>query len=80
MAKKMSSGDVARERLKSVLREDRSQMTSATIGAMRKDILTVLSSYVTVRDEDVNFYMVRGTAENETKLMMEATVRARRSM
>jgi cell division topological specificity factor MinE len=74
----MGSGDVARERLKSVLREDRSQMTNATIGAMRSDILTVLSSYAAVKDEDLNFYMVRGAAENETKLMMEAMVHSRR--
>ncbi|MDR3085954.1 MAG: cell division topological specificity factor MinE [Christensenellaceae bacterium] len=78
MAKKMGSGDVARERLKSVLREDRSQMTNATIGAMRSDILTVLSSYAAVKEEDLNFYMVRGSSESETKLMMEAKVRSRR--
>ena len=77
MTRRENSGFVAKERLKCVLREDRSQMSAATIAAMRADLVQVLASYANVRDEDVSFYLLRGNAENETKLMMEATVAAR---
>ena len=57
-----NSGRVAKERLKNVLREDRTQMSAATIAAMRAD---------------VNLYLLRGSAGDETRLMMEAKVGVR---
>lgn len=79
MAKKQSTGAVAKERLKNVLREDRSQMTSSTITAMKADILGVIRGYANINEEDMNFYLIRGTAENETKLMMEAVLKGRKT-
>ncbi len=72
-----NSGRVAKERLKNVLREDRTQMSAATIAAMRADIVEVLSAYAQVKDADVNLYLLRGSAGDETRLMMEAKVGVR---
>lgn len=75
--KRVNSGLVARERLRCVLREDRSCMSAATIAAMREDLIQVLSGYAGVRNEDVTFYLLRGNAENESRLMLEAKITSR---
>jgi len=75
--KRENSGLVARERLKCVLREDRSRMSGTAIAAMREDLIRVLSGYAGVRDEDVTFYLLRGGSERESRLMLEAKITAR---
>ena len=54
---KQSSKDVAKERLKLILIQDRNSISPDVLEAIREDMLKVISKYIEIDNEDVDIKM-----------------------
>ena len=54
---KQSSKDVAKERLKLILIQDRNSISPELLEAIREDMLNVISKYIEIDNEDVDIKM-----------------------
>lgn len=54
---KQSSKDVAKERLKLILIQDRNSISPELLEAIKEDMLNVISKYIEIDDEDMDIKM-----------------------
>lgn len=57
--KKESSKNVAKERLKLVLVHDRSDLSPQLLEEMKADIISVITKYVTINEDEMDIKMTR---------------------
>ncbi|NEZ45667.1 cell division topological specificity factor MinE [Clostridium niameyense] len=52
-----SSKDLAKERLKLILIQDRNSISPEVLGSIKEDVLKVISKYMEIDDQDVDIKM-----------------------
>ena len=64
LGRRPPSGQVAKDRLQLVLVHDRSGLTPDMIEEMRDEIIAVISKYVDINHEDMEFSLSQGRGQN----------------
>ncbi|MDR2939398.1 MAG: cell division topological specificity factor MinE [Clostridiales bacterium] len=74
-SKKASSKDVAKDRLKLVLIHDRVNCSTQILEMLKNDILKVISNYMEIDDDDLDFQIVHTSTEsNENVPVLYANI------
>ena len=68
--------DVARSRLSSVLREDRTTVTARELALMQLDVLAALSGYLEMERDEANTTVARDRLTGKTLLEFSVPVRS----
>ena len=68
--------DVARSRLSSVLREDRTTVTARDLALMQLDVLAALSGYLEMERDEANTTVARDRLPGKTLLEFSVPVRS----
>ncbi len=68
--------DVARSRLSSVLREDRTTVTARDLALMQLDVLAALSGYLEMERDEANTTVARDRLTGKTFLEFSVPVRS----
>ena len=68
--------DVARSRLSSVLREDRTTVTARDLALMQLDVLAALSGYLEIERDEANTTVARDRLTGKTFLEFSVPVRS----
>ena len=68
--------DVARSRLSSVLREDRTTVTARDLALMQLDVLAALSGYLELERDEANTTVARDRLTGKTFLEFSVPVRS----
>mgnify|MGYP000028383054 FL=1 len=68
--------DVARSRLSSVLREDRTTVTARDLALMQLDVLAALSGYLEMERDEANTTVARDRLTGKTRLEFSVPVRS----
>ena len=68
--------DVARSRLSSVLREDRTPVTARDLALMQLDVLAALSGYLEMERDEANTTVARDRLTGKTLLEFSVPVRS----
>lgn len=68
--------DVARSRLSSVLREDRTTVTARDLALMQLDVLAALSGYLEMERDEANTTVTRDRLTGKTLLEFSVPVRS----
>ena len=68
--------DVARSRLSSVLREDRTTVTARDLALMQLDVLAALSGYLEMESDEANTTVARDRLTGKTFLEFSVPVRS----
>lgn len=69
--KKDQSKDVAKERLKLVLVHDRSDLSPKMIEEMKADIISVISKYIEINEDEMDIRMAPSSGKNTKSQVSE---------